>query len=476
MASKWATMAAQREEDPLDEDKHESKWKAMKVQRDAAGGKDESMSWVEALTSAAVNAPKSAYDYAKNIYEAVRHPVVTAKAVGRLGLAGAQKLASQPVVTPAGQVIPIPGAKTGDEEIGAVIGAMKERYGSVENFKRTLSVDPIGVMADASSIVTPGGLVGAQRLGKVGAMLDPVTSVPKLARRSVGKAYEGVSLLVPKINPSELYQSAVKFSTVLPAKTRAKLVNTALDRQVMPTYNGLRKLSAEIETLNNRVSDLIDASVETGRTIPVDRLFSEFDTMKNKLLRTSSEPITSSGAFDSVKKEIVSANERIGRTDLTPLEAQKMKQRIYRELDNEYSRVALTPPKKEARMAVAKNLRLAIEEIVPEVKMLNRTEGELIELQRSIERVASRIANRDILSLGATAKAAGGGAIAGGYGLAAGLAVGLLDSQPVIKSKLALVLHKLRSKGIRIRPTATATRLGLYQSGKLKEEFERHGL
>ena len=50
-----------------------------------------------------------------------------------------------------------------------------------------------------------------------------------------------------------------------------------------------------------------------------------------------------------------------------------------------------------------------------------------------------------------------------------GYTIGLLDT-PAIKARLALVVEKLRTKGIKIRSTSAAARLGLINVGRSLED------
>jgi hypothetical protein len=248
------------------------------------------------------------------------------------------------------------------------------------------------------------------------------------------------------------------------------MVNTALENQIAPTYSGLKKLNEKINFYNEEIGKAIDSAVETGEKIPVDKMFDGFDAMSKEILETSGRPIKGFNEFKAVKDEILEAEEMLKRKELTPREAQNKKIKMYRELEKEYSKLMEHPASVDARMAVAKNLRLAIEEIVPDIKYLNEKDGLFLELKDSLTRATERISNRDLLSLGTTAKAAGGGAIGGPTGLAAGLALGLLDSQPKIKSRLALIIKKLQDVGFDVKPTATGKMLGLYQVGRLNRD------
>ena len=119
-------------------------------------------------------------------------------------------------------------------------------------------------------------------------------------------------------------------------------------------------------------------------------------------------------------------------------------------------------------MAVARSAKEALEEIIPQIKQLNATEGALIDLQTHIERASARITNRDLLGIGMPIKGTMGGVVGGYPGATAGLALGLLDT-PIVKSKIAIVLNRLRKHGIKVIPSAAIGRLTAVKAGEVKK-------
>ena len=119
-------------------------------------------------------------------------------------------------------------------------------------------------------------------------------------------------------------------------------------------------------------------------------------------------------------------------------------------------------------MAVARAAKEALEEIIPEIKLLNATEGALIDLQTHIERASARITNRDLLGIGMPIKGTMGGVVGGYPGATAGLALGLLDT-PIVKSKIAIVLNRLKKQGIKVVPSAAIGRLTAVKAGEVKK-------
>jgi hypothetical protein len=58
-----------------------------------------------------------------------------------------------------------------------------------------------------------------------------------------------------------------------------------------------------------------------------------------------------------------------------------------------------------------------------------------------------------------------GGPEGAAIGTVLGFSLGVFDT-PQVKAKVALVMNRLREKGITIRPTTAAIKLGLYQTGR----------
>lgn len=390
------------------------------------------LSFKRALSQAVGNIPKSGAQFVEDLISPFLHPADTARAMAGLARGVGQKF--------------IPGKQEDEEIVDALMDAMQERYGGIENIKRTLAEDPVGFVADISSIFIPGGaaLGRIKTLGKVGKavakvgeIIEPATAAARVAKKIVQKA-------IPEDLPGKLYQSAAKFSTVIPEGQRAQLARTALDNRIMPTLRGLDKTRNKIGDFNTKITGLIDKATEKGAIIPIDGLFREFKTLRNAM---SAEPITRGRQISGVAKQIKEFHKKKGKNALTASEAQELKQAIYRETEGYYNSLKNSPAKIEAKQAVAKAAKESIEKIFPEIKELNKREGSLIELKKQLEKSASRISNRDLLGIGVPIKGGAGGAIGGIHGMAAGLAVGLFDT-PQVKAKLAIVANSLKKKGV----------------------------
>ena len=402
------------------------------------------------------NVPASAYRVGEDIVSTVVHPVETAKGIGKLALGSVQKL--------------VPGEQ-GYEYLADDFGQMVlDRYGSVENIMETIKTDPVGVVGDFATLLTGTGMglkfanfgKASAAFSKAGAAIEPMTRVGKAAKGATGQ-------LIKKVykakSAEDLYQSAVKFSTTLDEGQRLRLAKTAVESGIMPTYDGLKKAWSKVNALNDRITNLIDKAQETGKTMSVKDLFKGFDDLEFRALSESSLQITASNAIKKVKKEITDANNKISREKLTPKEAQALKQQTYKELEEYYEKNLETPPTAEARKAVAKQAKLFLEEVIPEIKQLNKTEGSYLDLIKALDRPASRISNRDIIGIGTPIKASAGGIIAGPFGAAVGTGLGILDN-PKVKARLAIMLKDMEKQGILLSPKSSATLSALYASSK----------
>jgi hypothetical protein len=183
------------------------------------------------------NIPGSAYRLGEGIYEAISHPVETGKAIGKTAVGGAQLLGD--VVIPESLRTKQP--EDYRENARAMGRLVTERYGGIENLKKTVSEDPVGFLVDASTVLTGGGTLAAKtglQAGKtvatVGQAIEPVNIIRRGAQ------------IIPKKVPTKMYESAAKFSTVLTPKERQLLAKTGLEHEIMPTYKGVEKAQAAL--------------------------------------------------------------------------------------------------------------------------------------------------------------------------------------------------------------------------------------
>jgi hypothetical protein len=422
------------------------------------------------LKEAAANIPASAGTYAKGLAQFVGNPKEGADMLGQVAAGGMQK------------ALAIDGDPQARQTYEQFTDHYKNRYGSLENIYSTMKGDPVGMMGDASGALMGTGLLmrGAGALPKaaplatagkvvqdIGASAEPLS----VAMQGAGKA---VGLAVPKKVTRKMYESSAKFSTVLTNEQRARLTEVALKNEIPPTIGGVKRVNDLISEIGHKISNMVEEqslqfalspTAQGPRGLPVMELFKDFDKLRTQLLETSANPIGNIEKIGKIERQILEANQRLGRSELSPRQAQKLKQGIYKELEGLYGQFNNSPADVKAKKAIAKTAKEYLEEVMPEIKQLNANEGELIKLREAIQRSANRISNRDLMGLGAPVKAGAGGVVGGPEGAVAGYILGILDT-PAIKSRLAIAADRLRSKGVKISPTSAAVRLGLVTFGK----------
>ncbi|MDE2040744.1 MAG: hypothetical protein KGJ45_12115, partial [Elusimicrobia bacterium] len=120
------------------------------------------MGWGETVKQAVRNIPSSAMAQVEGLVDMARHPIRTADSAAGT-IAGAAYAAG----------LPKPGgayraeAEADERKARQFAQFYKDRYGSVEGFKRSLAKDPVGVGLDAATLASAGA--GAARLVRGGA-------------------------------------------------------------------------------------------------------------------------------------------------------------------------------------------------------------------------------------------------------------------------------------------------------------------
>lgn len=400
------------------------------------------------------NIPSSAKQFAGDIVQPFIHPVDTAKAIGSLF--------------------------TDESARSNMADFLRDRYGSLDNVKNTVEKDPVGFLADVSTILTAGGGLAARApgvAGKVGSVVskagmasDPL-NVVKTAGRASGRA---LGQLVPSSVPQKMYESAAKFSTTLPQAKRTEMTKTALEYGIMPSAKGVDKLGGLLGDFDTKITGLIDEATASGKTIPRSAVYRHLREVRQNLGGVKIEGGQDLRQVSRVAKMFDQHMKKLGKDTLTPTELQAFKQDAYQRINFDAKNLKSNKGTDEARKAMARAAKESIEQVAP-VKDLNREFGRLLEIKDPIERAASRIENRNIVGISAPLNI-GAGATAGGQaGAAAGTLLSILE-QPKAKARLAIALRNLKAAGLEglldQSAVATLTQQGLFQAGRAKDEIK----
>lgn len=145
------------------------------------------------------NAPASAKRFAGGLYDVITHPVQTAKGVLDIGAGAIQNVLPQTVVDWVNRFEANPEAgRQVVEAARAAGGVIADRWGGYENIKRTLAEDPVGAMADLSTLLTGGasaarltsrlapGTAGvATTLDRAATLTNPISAVTVPAQKAL---------------------------------------------------------------------------------------------------------------------------------------------------------------------------------------------------------------------------------------------------------------------------------------------------
>jgi hypothetical protein len=448
------------------------------------------------------NIPSSAADMAGNLYQSVRHPIDTAKAVGNLAMGGIDKAAHaltdalpESVVRGGNELnnflvdkgIPLERQpeNTSDMSFPKEVYAdqvgqfVLDRYGSVDNFKATLMKDPVGVLTDAASVLSLAGGAGrlvtkagtapgniASGMQKIGAAIDPVNVVIN-AGKSTAK-------LLPKTLPSTLYEKAAKFSTTIPKAKRAGMVSTALDNKIMPTSKGVDRLNELTSGLSSQIDDLISTASQEGKVIHKNAVFTHLKELRKAMGGAKVEGGKDLRSIDRIAKSFSEHMKSMNKDFLTPDEMQAFKQDLYSKIKFDRKQGASKMVKEETFKNVGRAAKESIEKVAPGVKPLNAKLGELLDIKEPIQRSANRIDNLNIMPLTAPISIGAGGVVGGGPGAAAATIASILE-MPRVKSKLAIGLNAIQKQKLAEllmsnSPMMAGMRQGLTQAGNLSQE------
>lgn len=143
------------------------------------------MDAMDVVSGAIENAPASAWQFAKDVVRPVTHPIETLGGIKDLGLGLLEKSGAIGTI--------FPSAGGGHEQTADAMGQyLKNRYGGLENIKKTMAKDPVGALSDASMVLTGGGSAAARLpgalgrageiTGAVGRAVDPILAPVNAAR------------------------------------------------------------------------------------------------------------------------------------------------------------------------------------------------------------------------------------------------------------------------------------------------------
>ncbi|HEY6019163.1 MAG TPA: hypothetical protein VIY48_04465 [Candidatus Paceibacterota bacterium] len=157
-------------------------------------------SWGQTAFESVTNIPSSAAEFGKGIYQSVRHPVDTAKDLISAAQGGVVNITPQPALDLVNRIDPGNAARREEvSKIGDAVGQFyKNRYGSMEGFKEAVAKDPVGILSDASMVLSGGATLApkASTLAKILKAGASATNPLEIAGKAVTGAGRGAANLI----------------------------------------------------------------------------------------------------------------------------------------------------------------------------------------------------------------------------------------------------------------------------------------
>lgn len=256
------------------------------------------------------------------------------------------------------------------------------------------------------------------------------------------EALKGVSLKAPVGALAErMYKSALKPSVASYSTSEVgNMVKSGLNNEIPVSAAGAQKLSGLITDLSDQVKSTIQSGSKAGATINKFKVASRLGDAAKKFT-TQVNPEADLNAIAESGNEFL----RNQPGQIPADAAQALKQGTYQQLKGK-AYGELKSGSIEAQKALARGIKEELETQFPEIKGLNATQGQLINLDEALERAVRRIDNHQLLGLGTPMAAAAGGVLTGsGAGAAATGILKMVLDDPGVKSRLAIQLNKAKA-------------------------------
>lgn len=233
------------------------------------------------------NVPGSALNFASGLANAVLHPINTAGSLMDMGVGAVGSLVPDALKTQLDK-LNSPDQQANADRANATAGAVgqfyKNRYGGMDNLKQTVVEDPVGAIADLSSVLGVGGVLAP---GKVGQALNVASkytnplSVVAPTVRAAGKAGKYVLGLTTGVGPENIATAFQSGKNVDSAFLKNLSGDASMTDVLTQAKDGLRNMR---ETRSGMYKDSIAATAADSTILkfqPIDTALSEVvDSLK----------------------------------------------------------------------------------------------------------------------------------------------------------------------------------------------------
>lgn len=336
------------------------------------------------------NVPANAVEYATDISALLFDPYTVANGMVSLMSGAGQKYmpdATKNVVNFFKGRDPLAQDK---ETYEIIANEMKNRYGTVDGFKKYAMERPVEALADISTV-----LAAPLTLGKQAAN---VSKMPRLAKtlaaaEKAALSVDPVNLVpstvaaVPKVQDyaSGLYRRGLRYPASAGSKRAAEVSQFGYENSIRPNQAGVEKLGKIKDELITTRQGIID---DMPDRIPVDELYTPAKGLRKTRSRTTGTgtPDADVAAIDDVIQTHSGATRRDFGNKLRPQQVEDIKEAVYQQIGNAYNpNAGLLPAQTDAYKAIARGGKEALERRSPEISDVNRQLGDAKELDAFID-------------------------------------------------------------------------------------------
>lgn len=335
---------------------------------------------------------QSGAEYLGNTAQAILHPIQTAQGIGNMALGAAQKF--------------VPGTQPQEVYADAVGEFVKNRYKNFDAFRETWKRDPVGVAADAATILTGGGaLVGkvgtasklstmarvGQGVGRAGQVLDPLTvtlQAAKLPGRALSRGMQatGASAINQLIKPSNRQFAFGKN----PGMAVAKEGIVASSLEDLAAKVGQRR-----QSIGQQIGQAMDIPQVSSQTVNVADSLSPINESIQTLRKNPRTNASAIQRLENLRDDLLGVVVNPDGTETLTRDLTKMKPRQVFELKQMVGdltkwteNISDDAVANASLKKVYSNLRGSIERVVPGVKSLNERYANLLEAERAAKNQA----------------------------------------------------------------------------------------
>lgn len=261
---------------------------------------------------------------------------------------------------------------------------------------------------------------------------------------TIGKAFEAAGPVLDATSdylfkdlPERLYSSAIKLPyskkwvKVLPGREISQRKSAAIEglrSKISPSEFGLENVKSLEKEVRDYTNDITrELSKNPNNLLKTEDLLNKGLSKAYKKAANSSDPSGSREVINKIREKFMAHGD-----SLTPEKANQIKRELYDEV--KWGREGVDPITEKAKKGIAREIKIGLEEIYPELKSLNETDAARMFLTEGIERAIARESNTNMVGLGTKVLLTGRNPI-----------MGIINStigHPQIKARLAFALAK----------------------------------